>query len=312
MVTISRRGAGRLLFAGSTGFLVARDQPAATRKINSVVQGVQIGSQSYSFRDLPSLAAILEAFRKVGLGECELWEGQIETHNHHSGHLLDSPPIQTMHLKREDLRKWRLNVPLTYFRQIREQFDRTGILLYAYDYEFTADMNDAEMQRGFEMAQALGVGCITASAPISETRRIDTYAKKYTIRVGLHGHDRITDPDEFSTAETFARAMEGASEYIGVNLDIGHFVAANGDPVEYIRRNHDHIFKLHIKDRKENRGPNVPFGQGDTPIIAVLRLLRDQGWRIPANIEYEYGKPGMDTIAEVKKCYAYCRKALES
>ena len=57
---------------------------------------------------------------------------------------------------------------------------------------------------------------------------------------------------------------------------------------------------------------NLPFGQGDTPIVAVLQLLRDKGWKIPANIEYEYGKPGMDTVAEVKKCFAYCKKALES
>jgi hypothetical protein len=27
-------------------------------------------------------------------------------------------------------------------------------------------------------------------------------------------------------------------------------------------------------------------------------------------IEYEYGKPGMDTVAEVKKCFDYCKAAL--
>ncbi|PYV01210.1 MAG: sugar phosphate isomerase/epimerase, partial [Acidobacteria bacterium] len=128
----------------------------------------------------------------------------------------------------------------------------------------------------------------------------------------FHGHDDTANPDEFSTAETFARAMQGASRYLGVNLDIGHFTAAGGDPVEYIRQHHDRIVTLHVKDRKKNHGPNMPFGQGDTPIVAVLRLLREERWKIPANIEYEYGKPGMDTIAEVRKCYEYCRKALES
>jgi hypothetical protein len=58
----------------------------------------------------------------------------------------------------------------------------------------------------------------------------------------------------------------------------------------------------------------LPFGQGDTPIVAVLRLLRDERWKIPANIEYEYGGrgQGLDTITEMKKCFEYCKHALET
>jgi hypothetical protein len=45
-----------------------------------------------------------------------------------------------------------------------------------------------------------------------------------------------------------------------------------------------------------------------------LRLLRDNQWRIYANIEYQYGEDikGLDTITEMKKCFAYCRKELEA
>ena len=67
---------------------------------------------------------------------------------------------------------------------------------------------------------------------------------------------------------------------------------------------------LHLKDRKRNHGDNVPWGEGETPIQAVLRMLRDNKWPIPADIEYEYGKPGMDTVAEVRKCFEYCKQAL--
>jgi sugar phosphate isomerase/epimerase len=106
----------------------------------------------------------------------------------------------------------------------------------------------------------------------------------------------------------------GASPYAWINLDVGHFTAANQDPVAFLRKHHDKIVTIHIKDRKKDHGPNVPFGMGDTPIVEVLHLLRDNHWKFPANIEYEYGnyEPGLETIAEVKKCYAYCRKALES
>ena len=66
---------------------------------------------------------------------------------------------------------------------------------------------------------------------------------------------------------------------------------------------------LHIKDRRRDQGPNVAFGEGDTPIVAVLQRLRDRKWDIPAQIEYEYR--GEDTVAEVTKSLDYCRRALE-
>ncbi len=295
MSTISRRDATKILLAGAASWLVPRRAALGAEMIDSVVRGVEIGAQSYSFRDRP-LDACIDAYSACGLGECELWQGHLEPRN----------------LKREEQRNWRLTTPLSFFHEVREKFDRAGVLLYAYNYSFRKDMTDEEIERGFEMAKALGVKYVTASANVSVVPRVDTYAKKYEIMVGFHGHDNTKDPDEFSTPETFARAMEGASKYIGVNLDIGHFTAAGGDPVEYLRENHDRIVTLHIKDRKKEHGANLPFGEGETPIGPVLRLLRDNGWKIPANIEYEYGKPGMDAIVEVKKCFEFCRKELEA
>ena len=123
---------------------------------------------------------------------------------------------------------------MSFFHDVRNKFDNAGILLYAYNYSFRKDFSDAEIERGFQMAQAMGVKYITASSNVSVAPRVDTYAKKYKIMVGFHGHDHTSDPDEFSTAETFARAMHGASRYIGVNLDIGHFTAAGGDAVAFL------------------------------------------------------------------------------
>lgn len=294
MDSISRREAGEIAILGAAALLAGGNRLFGAARINSVVRGVQLGAQSYSFRDR-DLAAAIKAYQTVGLGECELWQGHVEP----------------KHLSREALRKWRLTVPLSRFRAIRRNFDNAGILLYAYNYSFRSDFTDPEIERGFQMTQAMGLKYITASSNVSVAPRVDKYAQKYKITVGFHNHDDTANPDEFSTPATFERALKGASKYLAINLDIGHFTAANQDPVSFIKRRHARIVTLHIKDRKRNHGPAVPFGQGDTPIVAVLRLLRDNHWKIPANIEYEYGpKPGLDTIAEMKKCYAYMREAL--
>jgi len=77
------------------------------------------------------------------------------------------------------------------------------------------------------------------------------------------------------------------SDNYRINLDIGHYVGADGDPLAFIEKLDGRITHLHIKDRKRNDRPNVPMGQGNTPIKAVLQLLRDKRYPILAVIEYE-------------------------
>jgi sugar phosphate isomerase/epimerase len=227
----------------------------------------------------------------IGIGECELYQGHVE-------------PAK---VSREALRKWRTETPLELFKEIGDKFRQAGIDLYAYNYSFKHDFTDKEIERGFQMTQAMGAQYITASANVDISDRVDTHAQKYKIRVGMHNHSRMV-PNEFATPADFAAAMQGRSKYIAINLDIGHFTAAGFDAPKFLEEHHADIVTLHIKDRKRNQGPNVPFGQGDTPIKDVLAILKDKKYSIPANIEYEYD--GADSIAEMKKCFAYCREAL--
>lgn len=296
MVLISRREAGKILLAGCAGALAPAGMLRGVTKVNSVIRGVQIGAQSYSFRDRP-LDACIAAYREVGLGEAEM---------------TDSHAIPDG-LRGDALTKWKHDTPMSYFQDIRSKWDNAGVLLYAFTYRFGKEMTDEDIEFGFRAAQAMRVKYITSSANVSVAPRVDQYAQKYKIKVGFHGHSSINHPDEFSTPETFERALEGASPYLGINLDIGHFTAAGGDAVAFLREYHAKMVTLHIKDRKKGpKGANLPLGQGDTPIVAVLQMLRDNHWKIPANIEYEYGTPGMDTVVEVKKCFAYCKQALET
>jgi sugar phosphate isomerase/epimerase len=284
MTPITRRQWHRLT-AGSMMAAVLGGRVSA-----QLYRGVTLGVQSYSFRDRP-LAAAIDGMTAVGLKSCELWQGHVEPQG----------------ISRDEMRRWRETVPLAEFRKIKEAFDRAGIALSAYNLSFRDDFSDAEIERGFEMAKALGAPVITASSNVATAARVAPVAARHKMRVGMHNHSRI-DANEFATPESFINAMKAGS-FIVVNLDIGHFTAADFDAVAFLRQQHAQIVTLHIKDRRKAQGANVPLGEGDTPIGPVLRLLRDQKWPIPANIEYEY--KGGDTIEEVRRCLEYCKRQLD-
>ncbi|HTX34557.1 MAG TPA: TIM barrel protein [Bryobacteraceae bacterium] len=269
---------------------------ARAARFDSRIHGVQIGAQTYSFRDR-LLDPCIEALVQVGLNEAELYMGHVE------------PLTATDDETRELLRKWRIETPLDYFRGVSRKFSDAGITLSAYSLNFNDSFTDKELNRGFEITKAMGLDLITTSTTLTCARRLAPMAEKHRVRVAMHGHDNVTDPNQFAKPESFAEALQMSKQFY-INLDIGHFFAAGYDPVQYIQQMHEKILVLHIKDRKKDHGPGTPFGEGDTPIRDVLLLLRDKHYPIPANIEYEYGAPGMDAVAEVKKCYQYCKAAL--
>jgi sugar phosphate isomerase/epimerase len=263
----------------------------AQKKINSTISGVLLGAQSYSFREKP-LDAAIQAMKEVGLGECELF----------------APHVEPPRLSAEDLRKWRLSVSLDVFRGVRKKFDDAGINLCAYNLSFNDAFTDDEIDRGFEMAKALGVNIITASSTVTSAQRVAPFADRHGMTVAFHGHSNVKDPNQFAKPESFAAALKMSRHY-AINLDIGHFTAANYDPVEFIKANHEKIVILHLKDRKRNEGPNTSWGEGDTPIKAVLQLLKKEKYPMRALIEYEY-KGAADSVTEVKKCFEFAKAAL--
>jgi sugar phosphate isomerase/epimerase len=280
---MNRRDFGKL----AAGALTAAAVEGA-RKIDSKIAGVQIGAQTYSFRDRP-LDACIAAMKEIGLGEAELYNGHIEPKDP------------------DALKEFRKNPPLDQMREVRRKFDDAGIELYALNYSFEKGWSDEALARGFDIAQAMGVKYITSSTQVSMAKRLDPLTQKYKIVVAFHNHSNMAQ-DEFARPQDWEEALRGASKYLAINLDIGHFTAAGYDPVSFLNEHHARIITLHIKDRKTNQGPNMPFGQGDTKIKEVLQILKTKKYPIPANIEYEYN--GGDTVEEVKKCFAYCKAAL--
>jgi sugar phosphate isomerase/epimerase len=329
----SRREFGKLAIVGLPMSL-------ALQKPSSKVSGVRIGIQSYSFRQM-SLDDAIAAMKNIGIGECELFAGHVEPRPQggmggpggprppavaaqggaQAGPPQGPPPggmgggqrqmtpemREAMRKRQEETRKWRLSVPMDFFADIRKKFDTAGIVLQSYNLSFNDSFSEEEIDRGFLMAKTLGVKFITASSTLKTAQRVAPFADKHKMLVAMHNHDNLTDPNEFATPESFKSAL-AMSKYFAINLDVGHFIAAGYDPIAYIQENAKRITNLHLKDRKKNHGANVPWGQGETPIKAVLQLLKTKKYNIPANIEYEYR--GDDAVVEVRKCFQFIKDSL--
>lgn len=278
-MTITRRS---FVAAAAAVPLIAADKP------NSKINGVMLGAQSYSFRDL-SLEDAIKAYKDIGLSYCELFSGHLE------------PKAAA------DKKAWRENVPMDEIRAVKKKFDDAGVKIYAVNYSFRDNFSDKEIQSGFDIAKALGTNIITASSNVTTAKRLDPYASREKVYVAFHNHSRKT-PNEFFSAESFKEALSGGSKWLAINFDIGHYLGAGFEPVSFLEENHDRIKTIHIKD-KTKADQNVEFGQGDTPIKQVLQVLKTKHYPIPAMIEYEY-KGKADSVTEVRKCYEYLKSQL--
>jgi sugar phosphate isomerase/epimerase len=206
----------------------------------------------------------------------------------------------------ERLREWRLATSPDGAKAFRTKYEDAGVKIDIMKLDNIYNLVDGELDFAFGVAKALGARAISCeiSTKDDDLRRVGSFADKYRMMVGYHGHTAVT-PAIWENAFSLGR-------YNAANVDIGHFIAGNNySPVDFIKKYHDRITHVHIKDRKFHEGPNVPFGQGDTPIVEVLRLIRDNGWPMQATIEFEYPVPaGSDRMTEIAKALKFCRDAV--
>jgi sugar phosphate isomerase/epimerase len=319
-VAYSRREFAHLLAAGWASTVLTGSVSAAQRKPNSRVSGVQIGlNVPYNFgNNMMNGDEVLQRCVHLGVNAVELRSQPVEifvgipasliTAASRSGR--NRTPEQMAHQREAvaALRKARLGVPLSRVREFRRKFEAAGVRIDVVKFDGLYARSDEEVDYAFTLAKTLGARAISCEIDVPQTKRIGEFAETHRVMVGYHGHAE-TGPSHWLEAFSF-------SKYNGANLDIGHYVVGKHTPAvtEFLTAHHERITHIHVKDRRLSDGLNVPFGQGDTPVVEVLRLIRDNKWRhIQATIEYEYAvPPGSDRMIEIAKCIDYCRKALAS
>ena len=345
----TRRGFGRLAAAtGAAAVLVRPTKMFAAGKPESKINGVQIGVISYSYRQMPEFTApaVLRYAVQNGINAVELENVQEQWAGAPSRPMMGRPPgagaapsgmggpppasaapggpppggmrrqmtpeqQAAMAKFTSDMTAFRTSVPMSKYEELRKMYEDQGVRIYAFKAAITMPMSDAECDAIFNAAKACGADQLTMEMPDGQpelTKKIGTFAEKHKMMVGYHAHLQ-------ATPSTWDEAM-AQSPYNGINLDIGHFVAAGNTPDEalaFMKKNHAKITSMHLKDRKSkaNGEANAPWGQGDTPIVQALQLMKKEKYTFPATIELEYTiPPGSDSVQEVAKCLAYAKRAL--
>jgi sugar phosphate isomerase/epimerase len=217
----------------------------------------------------------------------------------------------------EAMTKWRLSASMNKYKAFRKLYAEAGVKIYAFKLPPTLEMSDAEYEYIWNVAATLGANHVTMELPTDDKllQRVADYAAKRKLAIAFHTHGQ-------GGSSGFDKVL-AASKYTALNFDVGHYYGVNGQsPAPLVEKYHNRIASLHLKDRKgpasagENRGPggggpNMPWGQGETPLKEILQLMKRNKYKFPASIEYEYQTPeGSDVLTEIKKCVQYCKKAL--
>ena len=291
----------------------------------SEYQGVQIGVITYSWRSMPSTPEdIIQYCKRTGISSLELMGNIAE--DYAGAPARPARPENFRELSDEEkadfrtqleeygkkMSEWRINeASPEKYKELKAMFDEAGIHIHTVKFS-PADWSDAEIDYAFESAKVLGAKGVTNEIGHEAAKRLGPFAEKHDMYAVFHNHGQPRD-----TTFNFEDFLVYSPNNM-LNLDVGHYFGATGkNPAELIRKLHDRIYSIHLKDKTGINGyppdTNAPWGQGDTPLSDVLKLIQVNQWDIYCDIELEYEIPeGSDAVVETGKCVNYAKNLLAS
>lgn len=201
----------------------------------------------------------------------------------------------------------------------REQVSEIKGLAQTYELELLAmeqPRQDAEvMESALQAAAELGIPIVNCGPggqsddeeslqqSIDALGRLADRAQHYGVTLCVKAHVGCA---VYNTPTTL-RVMEAiSSSAFGIDMDPSHIHRADENPVEAIRAVISRVKHVHIRDCKgRQEGPGRPEdqanGRGDIDLIGYVRVLHENGYDGPLNLEVigakDYDVPQCCTIA---------------
>lgn len=307
MTGISRREFGSLVLAGvplaAGPFRLRRGAPL-------------LGVTTSSFRELrrihgrDNLDDVIAALRRVGAVHIELALANVEPAPPSVAPFMGGTPAYpqliiptpeevaaTFGMARNELREWRLQAGPAVFDAARRKIEAAGLVVHGCSVAFDQSFPDEELDATLREVKALGAS--TVSSPLTQEMavRLAPFAARHGITIAIQNRE-TGNPQAHLSAANVRQALALDTSF-KLKLDVGAITASNGDAVEELGELQDRVAYVVLTDRLRNGGRSQPFGEGDTPIGAVLRQLAAAPRPIPALVEYDYIglRPAVEELA---------------
>ena len=310
--------------------------------------GVQIGAITYSWRNMePGLENIVKYCKESGISSIELMSGDLETflgapENPMRNMFRQPPPPpptpqrppagqqppagavppampgrrqmtpeeqEVVDKYNADLKAFRLGITPEKVAPAKKLFDDAGIEVHIVKFS-PARWSDEEIDYAFRTAKAMGAKAVCDEIGVDAAKKMAPFAEKHGMYAIMHNHMQYAE-EGFSADPILA-----VSPAVMLNFDAGHYFGSTGlCPCEFVRKYHDRIYSIHLKDKTgpqtEPKNENQVWGQGEVPLAKILLLIKEEGWPIYLDIELEYDiKPWSNQVKETKTCVQYARNIL--
>ena len=312
------------------------DCDKCTAAICSKFSGVQIGAITYSWRSMPAKTVdeIIAYCKEANLSSLELMGNDLERvlgvpespqqrimaearakmpppkPGERPGRPQLTPEQQAeINKYNEELKAWRVGMDMAKVEAVRKQFNDAGINIHIVKFS-PSGWSDEEIEYACKATKAMGAKAITEEISVDAAKRMAPFVEKHDLYMAFHNHMQYAE-EGFSCDPVLA-----VSPKMMLNFDCGHFFGSTGlHPVDFIKKYHDRIYSIHLKDKTgkntEPANANQVWGQGETPLKDVLNLLKKEQWPIYCDIELEYDiKPWSNAVKELGVCVRHAREIL--
>ncbi|MGI6573443.1 MAG: sugar phosphate isomerase/epimerase family protein [Fermentimonas sp.] len=147
--------------------------------------------------------------------------------------------------------------------------------------------SEEEVDRAFEYAHRVGVKLIVGVPQYELLPYVEQKVKEYDVKYAIHLHG--PDMPLFPDADDAWENVKELDPRIGMCLDIGHDRRNGKDPVEDLKKYHERVFDIHIKDvtGASKQGYSVEIGRGILDFPAFVKMLREVDYDGVCSLEHE-------------------------